>query len=314
MRILVERAGLQTTVQAGPRTGLRHKGVPSGGGADALSLALANRLVGNPPDAPGLEITLSGARLRFLNGGVISLTGGQCNMTLAGRSVLEHETLVPKTGDILDIGSLTKGTRIYVAAAGGISGSDWLGAVSTYLPAGLGGHHGRALKDGDELITNPSTFSKTLQTPAGLRPHIGRSWALRTAPGPEFDMLDQAGQRALFAMPWSASQRLDRMGAALEGPVLQLNSDGRLPSAAVFPGTLQCPPSGQPFLLMAEAQTTGGYPRIGQIIRADRHMLGQLRPGDRLTLIRTEPEEAARILRSKTALFRDWLGDAFELR
>lgn len=103
------------------------------------------------------------------------------------------------------------------------------------------------------------------------------------------------------------------MGGALDGAPVAAPGDGRMPSAAVFPGTVQCPPSGVPFLLMADAGTTGGYPRIAQIIRADRHLMGQIRPGDTVRFLKVSPDKAAEVLRDKTALFSDWLGDAFEL-
>ena len=137
---------------------------------------------------------------------------------------------------------------------------------------------------------------------------------LRATPGPEANLLSAHAQAEFFKQTFYVSNRASRMGAELEGQPLELISDGRLPSAAVFPGTVQCPPSGLPFLLMADAQTTGGYPRIAQIIRADRHLLGQLRPGDRVQFRRTSPQEAARVLKEKTALFRPWLGDTFQLR
>jgi len=318
MAIKVINPGPQTTIQSSPRTGFRHKGVPASGAADSLSLALANRLVGNDPDAPALEITLAAASFRFEEESVISLTGGEAEIAINDRFVQRHKRLVIHSGDELSIHPLTKGARIYVAVSGGTQSSMWLNSGSTYLPAALGGHKGRALKSNDLISFNfsphfPEKDTDILNTPIHLRPYVGHSWLLRASPGPEAHLLLDS-EAGFYRRTFQISKRANRMGAELEGNILKLNSDGRLPSAAVFSGTVQCPPSGNPFLLMADAQTTGGYPRIAQVIRADRHMLGQLRPGDRIQFRRTSPQEAARVLKEKTALFRPWLGDAFQLR
>jgi len=318
MSLKVVNPGLQTTLQASPREGFRHKGVPSCGPADPLSMALANRLVGNALDAPSLEITLSAASFKFTRKSLIALTGGQAEITLNGNSLLRFQKYTVNSQDIINIKALSKGARIYLAIAGGFQADTWLGSRSTYLPAGLGGHQGRILQPDDEIHFNysdshPLNATQGLITPSNLRPFVGHSWMLRAAPGPDINLLSK-GEADLYKKTFTLSNRASRMGAELDGHPLTLKSDGRLPSAAVFPGTVQCPPSGKPFVLMADAGTTGGYPRIAQIIRADRHMLGQIRPGDRIQFKRTTPQEAAAILKAKTALFRPWLGHAFELR
>lgn len=318
MAIEVINPGLQTTIQAGPRTGWRHKGVPASGAADTLSLALANRLVANPPDAPALEVTVSAAKFRFTHKSVVALTGGIAQISVNDQAVRAHETLTLQPNDALNIDAFTKGARIYIAVAGGTKGANWLDSYSTYLPAGLGGHQGRTLQESD-LIPIDFLASHTEQpiqktvTPPDLRPHIGHSWMLRAMPGPDAHLIS-GGEPEFYNRTYKLSRRASRMGAELDGHILKLNSDGRLPSAAVFPGTVQCPPSGKPFLLMADAQATGGYPRIAHVIRADRHMLGQIRPGDQIQFRRCMPDEAARILKEKTKLLQGWLGDAFQLR
>lgn len=314
MSFIVEDAGLQTTLQAGPRIGLRHKGVPAGGAADLLSLALANRLVGNELDIPALEVTLSGVSLKFQSAKTIAITGAGTLARLNDRPLEEHTAHNVKVGDTLTLAPPSHGCRAYIAFAGGLEAESWLGVTSTYLPASCGGFKGRALQRGDEVSFSPSESNTALQTPLEFRPHMGHSWILRATPGPEICALEDPSQQDFFKAAYQVSQRASRMGAALEGTSMRLASDGRLPSSAVFPGTVQCPPSGQPFLLMAEAQTTGGYPRIAQVIRADRHMLGQLRPGDRVQFLMTTPETAAETLRQKTALLQSWLGDTFQLR
>jgi len=317
MSLIVLNPGLQTTLQASPRNGFRHKGVPSCGPADPLSMALANHLVGNALDAPALEITLSAASFRFTDNTAIALTGADAKISIAGKSQLQNSKIDVIQDTILTVSPL-KGARIYLAVAGGFQADTWLGSSSTYLPASLGGHQGRALKAGDQIHAHnvpKSSFQTdlTLATPSALRPFIGHSWMLRAVAGPDIDLLSK-GEAEFYKKTYTLSNRANRMGAELEGPPLALKSDGRLPSSAVFPGTVQCPPSGKPFLLMVDAGTTGGYPRIAQIIRADRHMLGQIRPGDRVQFKRTTPEEAATTLKAKTTLFTPWLGDTFQLR
>ncbi len=151
MTIEMLKPGLQTTVQAVPRVALRHLGVPAAGAADPLSLALANRLVGNPSLAPALELTLSGATLRFGTDAWFAVTGAKAKARLNGERIKLHLTYRARAGDALEIGGARAGARNYVAVAGGVLADEILGSASTYLPAGLGGHEGRALDVGDVL-------------------------------------------------------------------------------------------------------------------------------------------------------------------
>ncbi len=312
MGLEVINAGLQTTLQGSPRNGFRHKGVPASGPADGLSHALANRLVGNALDAVALEITLFGASFRFTTDCHIALTGGEAEVHINGLVQQRHRTLIVRSGDSLKLGPILKGVRVYLAVAGGFAADPWLGSASTYLPAGLGGFGGRALKAKDTLtIGATSGTTEMLSTPVELNSNFGSSWVLRASAGPEADLLVGADRAEFFKRTFTVSNRASRMGVALEGDSLQLSSDGRLPSAAVFPGTVQCTSSGQSFLLLADAQTTGGYPRIAQVIRVDRHLLGQLRPGDQVRFEQTSPEEAAAITKQKTERLRAWLGGTF---
>ena len=312
MGLEVINAGLQTTLQGSPRNGFRHKGVPTSGPADGFSHALANRLVGNALDAVALEITLFGASFRFTTDCHIALTGGEAEVHINGLVQQRHRTLIVRSGDSLKLGPILKGVRVYLAVAGGFAADPWLGSASTYLPAGLGGFGGRALKAKDTLtIGATSGTTEMLSTPVELNSNFGSSWVLRASAGPEADLLVGADRAEFFERTFTVSNRASRMGVALEGDSLQLSSDGRLPSAAVFPGTVQCTSSGQSFLLLADAQTTGGYPRIAQVIRVDSHLLAQLRPGDQVRFEQTSPEEAAAITKQKTERLRAWLGDTF---
>jgi biotin-dependent carboxylase-like uncharacterized protein len=308
MTFRVLKPGLQTTVQAGPRTGLRHLGVPAAGAADALSLALANRLVGNLLLAPGLETTLNGVTIRFEDDGFIAITGARAKAWLNGGRVKLHRTLAVARGDELEIGPARLGVRNYLAVAGGIIVEEVLGSASTYLPAGFGGFQGRALRSGDVVATAPvEKTPEMLKTPKEFRPLSSQSWALRACDGAEVDLLSKESRFDLFDTNFTVGRRADRMGLQLEGARFEVTSAGRLASAPVFPGTIQCPEDGEPFLLSIDAQTIGGYPRVAQVARADRHLIGQLRPGDHVRLLWRDAGSARDELLAKHEYWGQWL-------
>jgi biotin-dependent carboxylase-like uncharacterized protein len=312
MSCTVVKPGLQTTLQSRPRIGMRHLGVPASGAADPLSLALANRLVGNAWDEPALEATLQGPTLRFDAPGVFALAGAHATPALNGREVDMHRAVRAAVGDELVVGPATLGARIYVAIAGGISADEILGSASTNLQAGFGGLQGRALAAGDELQFSQGT-AESYETPDEFRLPMTSSWAVRTCASVETKQLDATSRERLFGTNWTISRRADRMGLRLEGPELRVISDGRMPSAGVFPGTVQCPEDGVPYVLSVDAGTVGGYPRIAQVARVDRHLLGQLRPGDHLRLLLRDPDEAVEALQAKLDYWRDWLPDIDEI-
>lgn len=310
MTIMLLTPGLQTTIQAGPRVGYRHQGVPASGAADLLSLGLANHLVGNDLLAPALEANLVGPALRFEAQHAIALTGGEAKATLNNEPVDFHRTIVVNAGDDLVVGSVEAGMRVYIAFRGGLQATATLGSGSTYLPAALGGLNGRALVKGDVLQTNDTTpIAKVRQTPESHRPPITSRWALRACRCAETHLLQDNQRSALFDTNWTIGRRSDRMGMQLEGPALGVASAGRMPSAAVFPGTIQCPEDGSLFVLGVDAGTTGGYPRVAQVARCDRHLLGQMRPGDQVRFLPRQPLEAIDELHAKHDYWRKWLPD-----
>ncbi len=301
-------AGLQTTVQAAPRRGLRHLGVPYSGAADPLSLALANRLVGNDLAAPGLEVTLSGLRLRTHAACRVAVTGAECTVLVDGQPVALHEQLSLEAGSEVRMGGAETGVRSYLAVSGGLVVDEVLGSASTYLPAALGGYRGRALEAGDRLIIAPAPAGESpRQTPKRYRPEFRGRWSLRICPGAEFASLTQESRERLLAGRYTVGRRADRMGVALDGVVLNTDSTGVLDSRPVFPGTVQCPEGGQALLLGVDAQTTGGYPRVAEVIRADRQWIGQLRSGDRLRFLLRDRKTARRDYAAALDFWREWL-------
>lgn len=312
MSITVLKPGLQTTIQSRPRVGLRHLGVAANGAADPLSLALANRLLGNAWDVPALEATLLGPTLRFDVDCAFALTGALAAASLNGRPVEFHQTSFAAVGDELVIGAAEKGARVYLAVAGGIVAEQVLGSKSTYLLAELGGYQGRALEEGDKLEVSPVSSTR-LRTPDEFRPPLVSSWALRACASFEISQLDEESRDKLFNTNWTVARRADRMGLQLEGATLAISSGGRMPSAPVFPGTVQCPESGSPYVLSVDAGTVGGYPRVAQVARLDRHLLGQLRPGDHVRLLLRKQQPAIDELRQKIDYWRAWLPDIDQL-
>jgi allophanate hydrolase subunit 2 len=194
---------------------------------------------------------------------------------------------------------------------GGVDVPSVLGSPSTYVPAGLGGLDGRALRAGDSLGIGAEVLDDgSAETPVEFRLEFGDAWTLRATRGSEFDWLDEQSRGAVFGARYLVSAHSDRMGVALDGPRLTSRSTGQLDSTPVFPGTLQCPESGRPYLLGVDAQTTGGYPRIAEVIRADRYLIGQLRPGCQLRLLERTPELARREFANSLGYWREWLPDA----
>ncbi len=213
MSITVLKAGLQTTVQSRSRRGLRHLGVPASGAADALSLALANRLVGNGWDTPALEATLLGPTLRFEQACAFAIVGALARATLNGVEIEQHETIFAEAGDELVTGATEKGARFYIAVAGGFEADELLGSSATYLPANFGGYRGRALKTGDELQFTPTTAPR-LQTPAEYRPPMSSSWALRACEVFRIRAVDPRRPRAAVRQQLDSGSPLGSHGAA----------------------------------------------------------------------------------------------------
>lgn len=305
MTVRILKAGVQTTVQAAPRVGLRHLGVPASGAADPLSMALANKLVSNPAQFAALETTLNGVTMEFLEVAAFAITGATALLRVNGDEIEAHQCYEARRGDVLDVGAAIRGARSYIAFAGGLKSDLVLKSASTYLPAGFGGHCGRALKKGDELqIDGPGSVPQCV-TPDRFRPPMSSSWMLRAAISSESGNL--RGASRLFGNKLRVGNRNDRMGIRLSGDTFTTDIQGDMPSVPVFPGIIQCPGDGSLYLLSVDAQTTGGYPRVAKVTRADMHLVGQLRPGDNVSFVERDNLVSAPELREKHAYWKEWL-------
>ncbi len=300
MSVEVLAPGLLTTVQDGGRAGWRHLGVGVAGALDPNAHAQANLLVGNAPDAAALEITLAGPRLRFERAVEIALCGADIDARCDGIALPRARPLRLPAGSELALGACRMGARAYLAVAGGIAVEPVLGSRSTDLRGGFGGLAGRALRAGDVLPPGdaPCCDVDAIEiAPWWIddAPAADPRDAIRVLPGADAT----APADALYAHGWKVAATSNRQGLRLEGAALEVADGRERVSAPVAPGTVQLPPDGQPIVLLADAQTHGGYPRIGHVIRADRPRLAQLQPGDRLRFAPCTAEEARAAWRSQ---------------
>jgi biotin-dependent carboxylase-like uncharacterized protein len=309
----VSEAGVQSTIQSSRRLGHRHLGIPWSGAADLYSLALANRLCGNPEDAAALEITFGPFTCRFRVEATIAVTGAPADVLIDEAVCQQHRSLRIKKDSVLKIGAARSGARIMLAVSGGFEAETAFGSASSYLPAGFGGLAGRALKPGDRLSISPEGGTADgLQTPAELVPEIAATHLLRVTQGPEWEALQARDRRRFYEAPFFAARQIDRMGVRLKrNPLSPQQGQEQIRSAAVAPGTLQLPPGGVPILLGPDAQVTGGYPRIASVISADLWRIGQIRPGDRVRFFCVSQDEAALVNRRRARLTEGWCGSGW---
>ncbi|HEX2789008.1 MAG TPA: biotin-dependent carboxyltransferase family protein [Steroidobacteraceae bacterium] len=274
--ISILKPAVQTTVQDLGRHGFRHLGVGAAGAMDRLSLMIGNYLVGNAQGAAGLELCMPPARIRLDVDCAIAVTGADCSARLDHSPVTVGRRVVAEAGQTLDLSAARSGIRAYLCISGGIDVPQVLGSRSTDLQAGMGGLDGRLIRRGDVLQTLPSTIPS--RAPAAvLLPQMGSS--IRVMPGPESDGFAPDWRDGLLKASWKVTNQSNRMGYRLQGPALVRRATGELRSHAVFPGVIQVPPGGAPIVLMADAQATGGYPRIASVIAADQWRLAQIAPG-----------------------------------
>ncbi|WP_130834408.1 5-oxoprolinase subunit PxpC [[Erwinia] mediterraneensis] len=287
--LTVLRAGLASSVQDLGRKGWRQYGIGLSGVLDAPSMQTANLLVGNAPDSAVLEIVLGQFKVQFERDGWIALTGAGCNAELDGKAVWTGWRLPVRRGQTLSLSMPVRGMRSYLAVDGGFDVPLLLGSRSTDLKAGFGGWQGRKLQDGDRLPLGEPVRAFT--KPAGVRQLL---WGnrIRTLPGPEYSEFSREAQEAFWRTSWTLSPQSNRMGYRLQGRELKRTHNRELLSHGLVPGVIQVPPNGQPIVLMSDAQTTGGYPRIACVIEADLYHLAQIRLGDPIHFVHCTLEEA----------------------
>ena len=310
--------GMLTTVQDLGREGFGPMGVSPSGAADPIALRIGNWLVGNSEGAAGLEMTLLGGAFQFQDACVAALTGSDFGATLDGTAVPTWTSFAVSPRQTLRLGPTRLGARCYLSVRGGIEVKLFLGSASTHLLSGLGGHEGRALRKGDVLkigvareaeqkgagksarsAVSEHALGRT-GTPAcsGSSSTDDSNWtrrvspkmlerlkprkALRVTSGPQSGWFSKAAQKAFYANTYRVTEEANRMGLRLEGSSLPEGAHGEMISEGVSLGAIQIAAGGLPIILFVEQQTTGGYAKIANVISADLHSLGQLRPRDEI--------------------------------
>ncbi|OJD57416.1 biotin-dependent carboxyltransferase family protein [Bacillus sp. NH11B] len=310
MDVEILHAGMFTTVQDLGRSHYQQYGVPVGGAMDKNALRLINMLVGNEENEAGLEITIMGPKLLIKKTTLLAIGGADMEPLLNGERIPLWRPILAEEGSMLCLGKVKSGCRAYVTFAGGINIDRTMGSKSTYIRAALGGIEGRMLKKGDyfQIGTGSEVTSRFIQN-LQEEERIKTKWAicndalpkykkypiLRVITDFEYDQFTEESIKSFFSKEYKVSNYADRMGYRLDGDVLNRVEEIEILSSPVTFGTIQVPNGGQPIILMADRQTTGGYPRIGNVVSVDLPLLAQLKPGDYVTFEKITMEEAAQL-------------------
>lgn len=313
MSLKIIRPGLMTTLQDTGRFGWQKIGVITSGAMDVYSLRMANILVGNDEHEAAMEITLTGPTIEFTADTLIAITGGDLAPIIDGQVVPTLRPVAVKAGAILKFTACRSGCRAYLAVAGGYDVPSVMGSKSTYLRAGLGGYEGRALQKGDYLTTGePSEYTQQMMfnlLRSGAHSFMHAKWyiskahtsrenlnkPIRVMAGLQYDEFTEKAKFDFGDSDFLITTRSDRMGYRLSGPVLSTAKHLEMISEVASLGTVQVPPDGEPIILMADHQTTAGYPVIGQIVSVDVARIAQMKPGDHISFKLISNEEGERL-------------------
>ena len=305
IQLQVVKPGWLSTVQDLGRYGYQQYGVSVAGAMDLFSATVANRLVGNPDDAAVLELTLKGPELEFDGDTHIAITGADLSPTIGGTSAPLRECIKVSRGSRLCFGTSRSGARSYLAIAGGIDVPLVLGSRSTHCASETGGFNGRPLRRGDVLhagrLAQSAEGLMGKRFPDRLVPRYGKNTTLRIIPGPQQNLFPATALTTLTGSSYTVTPESNRMGYRLAGPKIVRKGRTHFISDCTTMGALQIPADGLPILLMADRQTTGGYPKIGVVITVDLPLAAQLAPGDTVTLALTTVAKAQAALRKRRA-------------
>lgn len=277
--LVVVEPGPLTTVQDRGRLGWAHLGVPRAGALDQRSARMANRLVGNEPDAALLETTAGGVVVRATVALTVAVTGAECEVRVEGRAVAFGEPVTVRSGQTVHVGPARTGVRSYLAVAGGVTVEPVLGSRSTDTLAGVGPP---VLRTGTVLPVGPASGRPVGVDAAAVRrtPDVV---VLRIRPGPRADWFAPQAWDLLGTACYSVTADSNRIALRLDGPPLPRARGGELPSEGLVLGAVQVPASGRPLVFLNDHPTTGGYPVIGVVHPDDLAWCAQLRPGDQVS-------------------------------
>ncbi|MGE7762978.1 biotin-dependent carboxyltransferase family protein [Peribacillus sp. NPDC097895] len=316
MSLRVIKPGLLTSIQDLGRKGFQQHGVIVSGAMDGYSLRIANMLVGNEEGEAALEITLMGPTIKVEKNCLISITGGDLSPTIDSRIAPMWKPIYVKKGSILRFEGCKSGCRAYLSVAGGFAISEVMGSKSTYLRGGIGGYKGRAIRTDDVLECNEPTrnlgewevegsfaFPKWFVNHKEFFPD--RKPFIRFIEGSQYEYFTNSSKGSFVEGSFKVSNQSDRMGYRISGPNLELQDNGDLLSEAVTNGSVQVPPDGNPIILLADSQTTGGYPKIAQVITADLPIIAQVKPGESIQFSRVTLKEAERLFLQKEVQLKE---------
>lgn len=291
MSIRVLQPGLLDTIQDAGRTGYQHLGINPAGAMDRIAMYVANSLVGNAPTEAVIEMHFPAAALLFEDFAMIALSGADLGAMVNDQPVPVNKPVLMTRQAVLRFTRPVSGAICYLAVRHGLDVAAWLGSYSTHLKAGAGGFEGRALQRNDVLPMRQVTpYNKFLQQhlarelpwSIGVRDLYTTGNPIRITTGSSFALLNEHARQQLTDAAFTITQQSDRMGFRLQGPALKLAEKTETLSAGVTRGTIQLLPNGQLIILMADQQTTGGYPRLAHVITADQPTLAQLQTRQQL--------------------------------
>lgn len=279
----IKKAGLLTTIQDPGREGFRHMGVPQGGWLDEEAAQNANALAGNAPETPVLEITMSGPMIEVQEGRcLIAITGADISPVVDATPISINKRIEVHPGQVISFGRLLNGCRSYLAVNGEWNVARWLGSASAFLQDHTHILPQSVLRKGD--IIEIGTDSRSHGPPQNIYPakQYVPPYVLRILPGPEYEWLGRESIEGFLFGRHHASKNSSRMGIRMVGSIPGTTNHKGLISSGVIPGTIQITQSGECIILLNDAQTTGGYPRIANVISADMDTLAQIKPGDEI--------------------------------
>jgi len=307
MTIRVKNPGMFSTIQDLGRYGYAHLGISVVGAADRLSLRLANLLVGNPDNTPALEMTLLGASLEFEERRMIALAGADCGARVGSTLLPIGEAAEVPAGGVLKCGGMKTGARSYLAVQGGFAVPAVMGSTATDVRGRFGGLEGRRLKAGDLLPLDDVREMRPRRLKPGALDAASRHDMLRLTRGAQQEWFAPETFQVLFSSLYSISDQSDRTGLRLKGEALRPHEQSQLLTDGIPLGAVQVPQDGQPIILFVDQQTTGGYPKIANVIMADMHHVGQLRPHEQVRFQEASIREAIALLKEQEL----WLRNAF---
>ncbi|MEO8042106.1 MAG: biotin-dependent carboxyltransferase family protein [Acidobacteriota bacterium] len=293
MSLIFKKPGILTTVQDLGRTGSQSAGINPNGVMDAAAARLINAILGNDDSAAVLEMHFPAAEIEFDEGTVFALGGADLGAELDGRELRNWCSSFAKKGSVLKFAARRSGNRAYLGALGGFEIDKWLGSSSTNLAVGGGSFSGRRLIAGDRLdVSGSSEKIRELKIGPSIIPRYSRFPTVRIIAGCEFEFLTANSERMFLSEGFTFTRDCDRMGYRLSGTPLHLLHERQMVSSAVTFGTVQLLPDGQIIILMADHQTSGGYPRIANVVSADLPILAQCGPGDGVSFAMISVAEA----------------------